>query len=42
MNDDQFTKLFNYIASVGKKLDGVVENMATKADIRQLESVIDN
>ncbi|QQS22222.1 hypothetical protein IPM09_01605 [Candidatus Saccharibacteria bacterium] len=41
MNDDQFTKLFNYIVSVDKKLDGVIENMATKDDIRRLESVID-
>jgi hypothetical protein len=42
MDDDRFTKLFNYIASVDKKLDGVLENMATKDDICQLESVIDS
>jgi hypothetical protein len=42
MNDDQFAKLFNYTATVDKKLDGVVGNTATKEDIRRLESVIDS
>lgn len=41
MSDDQFTKLYTYIASIDKKLDGVTEGMATKDGIRQLESVID-
>ena len=34
-------KLFKYISEIDRKLDGVVETMATKDDIRRLESVID-
>lgn len=41
MSDDQFTKLYQYISKVDEKLDGVIENMATKDDIRRLESLID-
>lgn len=41
MSEDQFMKLFKYISEIDRKLDGVVETMATKDDIRRLESVID-
>lgn len=41
MTEDQFTKLFKYISSIDHKLDDVIETMATKDDIRQLQTVID-
>lgn len=41
MSDDQFTKLYQYISQVDKKLDKVLENMAAKDDIRRLESLVD-
>lgn len=42
MNDDQFMKLYKFITDVDEKLNSVMENMATKDDIRRLESVIDS
>lgn len=41
MSDDQFTKLFKYMQGVDKKVDTVIENMATKDDTRRIEGLID-
>jgi hypothetical protein len=41
MNDDQFTKLFTYMTERFDGIDAQLENIATKDDIRRLESLID-
>jgi hypothetical protein len=41
MNDDMVMKLFNRIEETNSKVDALGESMATKDDIRRLESTID-
>lgn len=41
MSDDQFTKLYRYMTDRFDGIDKQLENMATKDDIRRLESLID-
>lgn len=41
MSDDQYMKLFKYMQTIDNKVDVIVESMATKDDIRRLESLID-
>lgn len=42
MNEDQFLKLFKYIEETRTEVREIRETMATKDDIRRLESVIDS
>lgn len=41
MSDDQFTKLFRYVEETRTEVREIKETMATKDDIRRLESLID-
>ena len=41
MSEDQFMKLYKYISRIDKRVEEITETMATKDDIRRLESVID-
>jgi tetrahydromethanopterin S-methyltransferase subunit G len=42
MSADEFTKLFQYMQRIEKKLDDQIENMATKEDINQILSRLDS
>lgn len=41
MSEDQFMKLYKYVSRIDKRVEEITETMATKDDIRRLESVID-
>lgn len=41
MSSDEFTKLFTYMQERFDGVDTILENMATKEDIRHLQTVID-
>lgn len=42
MSQDEFTKLFQYMQRIEKKLDEQTENMATKGDIDRILSRLDS
>lgn len=42
MSDDQFTKLFKYVEAINDRVIRIEDNMATKDDIRQLTTIMDN
>jgi tetrahydromethanopterin S-methyltransferase subunit G len=42
MSQDEFTKLFQHLMRIEDKLDGVIENMATKDDIRTILKRLDS
>ena len=41
MSEDEFTKLFKYIQTIEKKLDGLIENVATKDEIQKVLGLLD-
>ena len=41
MSEDEFTKLFKYVARIEKKLDALTENVATKDEVNNLTNAID-
>lgn len=41
MSADEFTKLFQYVQRIEKKLDLVTENMATKGELNTLTNAVD-
>jgi tetrahydromethanopterin S-methyltransferase subunit G len=42
MAEDEYTKLFQYMQKMEAKLDGVIENMATKEDIQEILGKFDS
>lgn len=42
MNDDQFTKLFNYMVKIDGRTERIEENMVTKEDHERLVNTLDN
>ncbi len=41
MSEDEFTKLFKYVNRIEKKLDTLVENVATKDELNLLTNAVD-
>lgn len=42
MSEDEFTQLFKYVQRIEKKLDGLVENVATKEQLDTLTNAVDS
>jgi len=42
MAEDEFTKLFQYMQKMEAKIDGAIENMATKEDIQEILGKFDS